>query len=582
MSKLNYQFILNGVDVAPFVEWQTSEVLATFDNEANQANITIDKINFVNENYNTILSLIQNRGVFEGVPFKIQVYDDTNNLICFDGMLDLTDDLTIDSFNGKIGLKLRKRDDLLSLDEKVQALSFGYLESIGVFSNADYTDVKYIVQKKFNIMESIMLALMAYMLTKEIVEGTKTLAADISNITAHTAGGISGPIAGIAYSIAIAIIDAIYLVFITIALVKVATKLIDQLIPIRRNAKTLNYKTALTKIASHLGYTFESNIADLDAVYYLPSNFYQDLTNAEGIISDFIGTQKGIPYISDYGYNVSDFFALVQKQFNGKWAIIGNKLVFYNADDMFWNKATQWIIPSRRDKVKRINANECVANRYYKFDYDLSDEWTISQYKGTSYEVITDLITTQDKTMKLLKGFDEVAFGVCLAHRKDTMSGIEKLLLQVAQQIDSFTGSKFADKIKASTGIMIISNNNYVKPKSIKLGSGNRLVDRSEWSAGYIYNNYYKGSSFVNTINNKPFYAQKSIYNDVRVGFNLSDFVQLVNNSLIKDEDGNDGKAVEIVWNFYGDAAKINYFIREPFETKNLKEIFIEPDNIKI
>ena len=56
----------------------------------------------------------------------------------------------------------------MTLEEKLTCLSYGYLETLGIFTSADYINVQYVVQKKINLMETITSGIMMYILAKEL------------------------------------------------------------------------------------------------------------------------------------------------------------------------------------------------------------------------------------------------------------------------------------------------------------------------------------------------------------------------------------------------------------------------------
>lgn len=591
-------FTLNGNRANAPIEWNTIETLATFDKEAVQANISIDKFTFVNDEATVIRQYIADGlgsgyGIFRGLPLSLEVYNEANHRVIFDGLIDLTDGLEIDEFKNKVKCKLRLRDEMLTLDEKLTCLSYGYLESATkkIFTDGDYAEIQYVVQKKINVMETITTAIMLYIMAKELYEQTYRLSNALADVAALIVTGVTGSVAGALKTVLVAALEVAYTVAIADAVIILAENLINQLIPIRRKSKCLQMRKALEKVAIYLGWKFQSDITDLDTVYYLPSNYSWDETDGSGMISMWVGTPKGIPNTTDYGYNCIDMFDLAKKLFNGKFAIIDGTLCFYNADSSFWIEQSSYVIPSKQENTYTYNTDELQASRIFSFEVENADEHTISEYKGTSYQVITHPLTpvydiNSPDQDTFIRGLDEVRMGVCLASRKDKAYGIENFIKDMAAAMDGiinlFGGSgTYEAKCKDSIGLMIIGVNNYAKPKVVKCNGGMRLVDRDNWSAKYIYETYYKGKSFVETINSIPNYGQKKIYKNVRIPFGMDDYINLISNSYITDSEGKQGKVMSLKWRFSADVADIDYFIREAY-TKNLTETFIEPSNIKI
>ncbi|MFA5234184.1 MAG: hypothetical protein WC390_07275 [Sulfurimonas sp.] len=580
-KKALIKFYLNGQQVSAPTDWQGIDILATFDNESTQANITIDKFTFVLTEYQKIIDyinkgLIGGTGITEGFPFKIQTYNDKNNYSVFDGFLNLSDDIEIDEVNGKIKSKIRLSDGLNTLDEQLSALSFGYLQDEKkVFTQSDYTTINYIVEKKLNFLEVIISIIIEYLMIKELWEQTYKAAYAIADAVAHIAGGVTGTLAGTLFTVAVAIINITVFALILTAVMELGKNLINQFIPPKRETKCLNFNTAITKIVQYLGYSFYSNITDLSQAYYLPSNQNYDEDDNFGFLKKVHGTETGIPNISDYGYNCLDFFELAKNLFSAKYAIINNTIYLINEFDNFWIKQSTFKMPSVLNKVKRYNTEELIANRILSFNADITDEWTISNFTGTNYEIITDATITNNSKAKYIKGLEQIQFGVALGNIKEKLNGLENSLAKTAKMIDkvvnTFGGnSDLAGKITSKIGLLKIGTNNWTIPKVLKL-SNNKPANRSLWSAKYLYENYHYGKSFVS--NN--FYGQKTKYNEVIIPFGLNDFIKLINNSYFYTTDGKEAKATEIKWNINSDKAIVSYQIREPY-THNLKETFIE------
>lgn len=583
------RWVLNGNVINAPKDWQAAEALATFDNDAVQASLSIDKFKFVNAEATALLNHIASGmtggvGITEGMPFKVELLNNTNQRTVFDGMVDLSDGVEINEFTNEVLCKLKLRDEILALEEKLSALSFGYLENeLNIFTDSDYVRIPYIVHKKTTILETLIMSITLYMMVKELIENVKQLYNDAKNLAAHIAGGATGTLAGIIFSIVSLIFEVIYAALLLAAILKLATNLFTQLIPFKRKAKALTFKNALTKVCSHLGYGFTSHITDLDVVCYIPSNFNYDSVTNLGIIDQLVGNKKGVPASSDYGYNCVEFFELAKKLFNGKFAIINGVVNFHNTDDLFWSQLSTYQLPSIRGQIKTYNTAELKANRYLTFDVDFTDEWTIDDYEGTSFEVITTPIVINEAKLNQLKGLDEVRFGACLASKNLNESGFVTFLRQLASTIDGmivlFGGiAVFQQKIQSTIGTMKIATNNWNKPKVVKVDSNKKLVSRLDWSAKYINNTYYIGRSFVATVNGIQRYGQKEVYQNIKIPFGLNDFVLLIQNSYLNLPDGSIGKITSCKYRFSADYATIDYYIRRPY-TVNLQETYVEPTN---
>jgi hypothetical protein len=579
-----FRFYINNNLVNAPLDWENIEVLSTFDNDSTQANISSDSWVFVGNEANIIKNYVNDGitgglGIFESMPFKIEVYNDSNNTVVFDGFIDLSENYE-DSFNDdlRVKVKTQKREGLNTLNERLEALSFGYLEDLGIFGNNDYTIVNYVVQKKVNLFEELVAGFMIYQMTKELISLIKETAETIANVAAHVAGGATGGLAALAYTIAVGIVQIAYTVALTIAIIRLAKQLIETFIPPLRQHKAINLRTALTKISAQLGLTFDSDIIELDSYYYLPSNPQLDEAKLSNFLTTSRGTKKGIPNAVDYGYNCREFFELCTNLFNAKIAIKNGYLYFYTENSNFWLNTASYSMPSVRPRTKEYNTTDLKANRVIYFDYDLNDEWTVENFEGTNYEIVTDSITKFSAESTNIKGTTKTAFNVCLPTRKDELNFLEKAVIAVKDAVNNVVsalgGNANLNINQATLSALKQSNNWHSKPKIIPLNSANALSPnyKNLISAKYLYNNYHVAKSFVS--NN--YYGQKIVYKNVRIPFGFSDYLTLIDNSYFTDFDGKTGKVTSIKWRVGSDYAVIDYWIREPY-TKNLKETFIEP-----
>jgi hypothetical protein len=208
MSRVKFE--INGQPANAPKDWQDVEVLATFDNENTQANISTDQFTFVLEEAAKIRQhlaggLTGGFGIFEGIQFKMMAYNNTSAYTAFNGFIDLADEFENDLQNAVVRAKIKKSNGLNSLQEQLESLSYGYLYDKGVITG--FSDVEYIVQKKFNIVEVLMNSIIIYLMTKELAESIRSTIKSVNDAIAHFSGGITGPIAAAIWAVAEAIIQ---------------------------------------------------------------------------------------------------------------------------------------------------------------------------------------------------------------------------------------------------------------------------------------------------------------------------------------------------------------------------------------
>ena len=338
-------------------------------------------------------------------------------------------------------------------------------------------------------------------------------------------------------------------------------------------------KHALEKVCNHFKYDFVAPISEYNNIYYLPSNPNLDEKTALGFISVTKGTQSGIPNILDYGYFVEDMFKIGKDLPYAKIALYGNTIHLRPHNDPFWLQQSQWKAPDVLLKTTEYNTSELKSTRLLSFSVDTSDEWTIDNYKGTAVEIKTSPVSIINNRAVLLKGLDEVKFGVSLGNGKDELNAIETLLRDVGKFIDNLTGifgggSNFADIIEDRLGVLKQTSNWHTVPKVLWLDNTGKLPSnhRDLLNAEVFYDKYHVEKSFVKD----NYRGQKKIENGVKIPFGFNDFLQLLSNSYFKS-NGKESKITKFVWTVGEDEATIDYYKRSPY-TKNLKETKLIPE----
>ena len=253
------------------VNWQEFQILATYENDAIQPNISTSEFELVNEAYKLVMEKFNGGQVFEGIPTTLTISnDEVSEQIS--GYLDLTQDFEYSEVTPRLTATLKKDNGLNGLQDRLTAIDYGYLEAKGVFKQSDYEIIEYVVEKKINLTDLIISLITIYLLQKELIGGAKDLGEFTSNTVAHATGGSLGAVAAAAYTIAGTLINVAYKIALIALILKLARELFDSLVPPKRQTKVIKERKLLEKVANYLGYQFQTGITDLDNHYYLPSN----------------------------------------------------------------------------------------------------------------------------------------------------------------------------------------------------------------------------------------------------------------------------------------------------------------------
>jgi len=581
------RFNLNNKVVDAPIEWQDISIKANFEDGGVQPSIDVDSFTFVDNEAQTIRDWIGAGRIFEGIPFSIDAYNINTSKKSFDGYVNCADGVELfEDRTIKANIQLAK--GLTSIRDRLSGITMSYLESIGVFTQADYTSVKYVVEKENNRMEILMNVVIAFMLIVQLQRQIKDLGENAGKvIDAATpipvivvpSVGTGFNLGGLIYSIIALLLNVVFTIFMVVALINLSIKIFEALLPIPRTHKTLRLRTALTKIANHLGYSFSSPIGLLDDLVYLPSNLETDDVNLfTGMVSFPQGTKTGLPNERDYGFTGLEFFELCEKMFNADIKIDGTTLEFRSRNDLYWKQAPTYQMPNYLLSVKRFNTDELVFSRLIKFDTDeIADEWTLNNFKGTNYEIITNDNTITNSDAKYITKHETLSIPVALGNRKDSLNGLENSLEDLANVLDNVIGffggsSNLTGKITSRIGLLKVGTNNTTKAK-ILFVKGNKIPTnhRDLFSAKVLYNLYINEKSFV--LNN--FGGQKALYTLKGLPFGFDNFLNTIENSNFVDSNNNLAKFRTLNWLISGDTADGEYEQKEIYTT-TLTETYIE------
>jgi len=571
------KYILNGAQYNAPENWADTVIEANYIDDNTQPSLKVSDFTFPLEARDAVHDWFHSPiGGFEGMPFELILYNNQSQQVSFKAFLDFYSNYEELVNDGKVNVSTLKEDGIDDLYSKLEALTYGYLESLGTVGQGDYVTVKYVVEKKFNMFEIVMVATTTFLMVKEFYESLVRVWDTSAEAVGITAAGFTGTIGAAILLVLKALIAIAYAFVILIAIINLAQNLLNALVPLVRKHKAILLKTALLKAAQHLGYGLELPSSVFDNLHYLPSNPRLDDKKSSGFINSTKGTPTGIPNVMDYGYNCSDMFNLAKKLIKGKIALINGIIHVRPMNDPFWQQQSVWNLPDILLESKKYNLSDLKTTKVIQFKIDNNDEWTIDNYKGTAYEVHTNPITVINPKAVLLKGIDELNFNVALGNRKDKLNALEKALKAVASLIDKTSGAfgggtNFANSISSKVGMLKQTDNWHSVPKLLPLNDGKLSVNhRDLFNAKKLYNDYLDYDSFIAN----GFKRQRAIYENVDIPFGIEDFKLLTINPYFIF-NGSSAKMINFTWTTGKDRANVSFWVEEVY-TQNLKETFIE------
>ena len=576
---LDAYYSINGVTSDKFEPKNANEieVLATFDNNSTQPNITTSEITFTQEAAVYINNYIDNGisggfGIFEMLPFKIQLKQYTDEYNAFDGLIDLANDLYREDQIVKV--KIRDKYGLNNLEDKATAISWAYLYSKGIITDSDFTKTGYVINDIPDGIKLAMLSLTAYMIGKELVELIKQTALGLKDAIQETAGGTFGFI-GAAIGVALEIILILaYAAAILVYIYNLVEEIIAQIYSDVRYYKGMKLSTMMTRFCDHIGITFQSSIftgAYKDIVLLPQKNQKGNATKNQTKFDVY-----GFPEVG-FGYGCFEIINFCLDLFRAKLLYKNNILYLEPISNYsFWEQNSQYILPEIEVLHNGYNTAELKANYLVRFETDDLDTNTIENFKGCNYEVITNSKTTPDLKRTSIKGLQDVSLPVARATRKTKLTAVEEVIKALASAVDGISGifgggKSYADLVKNRVGMMNLTSDAMGVPKLLITDSSGKITTTNDTllTAKSLYLAYHISSSFVNGKN------QYKMYNNVIIPFGFTDFLKCIDYGWFKTIDGAIGKFDKISYCFNEDYATCDYRIREDY-TDNLVEIAIE------
>lgn len=577
---------LEDLNVSLPLDYQTLEMNATFEGLSSQASVDIDEIEVYNDAFFAIKEYaITNGKIFEGMKAKLRFEQSGQQVTALEGYLDCRSmieeapDFGSDEHPVQGTVKFVKRDGRDALRDKIYGTSYTYLESEGVFTNNDYTDLDFVIEDDFDIIGFALSIWVLFSLIDKIGELIQAISKTVADIIAHLTGGQTGSIAALVYSVVVLLLQLAYFGLLLAILINTVVDILTTLSSPVYQHKMQSLQSLISKALAEFGYEFDSNLDILNDVYYLPNNPYDNSTN---LIQDLLPfpslVEKGIPHTGAFGWLVGQMIEIALKITGSEINVIGNTVYMRNVDDPFFENESNYTLPAVRRPTKQYNANDVKGTMTFEFLTDPVDAWTTRNFTGTTYEIKTVVETEKGIEYDLIGDFDRDIVQCALVNRKDELNIVEQVLSEIAGVADDLANliggnTNFQSILTDKIGTAKFTTANISIPRLVYL-KGRRIPEnhREVLAAKPLFETYKEHKSFVSG----DFRNQKSLYLGVdKVPMDLNDFNKLLYNQSFTDFKGKKAKALNIRYVFPRNYANVDYEIREVY-SKRLKEIRIE------
>lgn len=572
MSDFELRHFINGVEFKP-VNYKSIKIKGDWTGNPKEAEISVSNIVLGTEAKSIVNGWIDQYGVFQGIPYKIQI-----GTLTLDYVFDLHEPATKIAENGEAYLEItvyRKRDaDWLT--KEMRNLTFEALNKTHPISTID---IPYIIVRDNQAEMLIMLLISAYTLTKALIEAIEDLVQAISEtIEAATPNAGVPPsynTGAIITAVLKAVARAVYVAAIVIALIELTQQIIELIFPPVRKLKAARINELLTKVCEKYGFQFQSSLlqsGDYAGLTFLGVPLKKNISQSLGDIFTNLFTidngsyTKGYPTSRDTTSRALQLFEAMEGLFNAERRVVGNTV--YLEGDNFWQANANVSITrtlnlqDRLENQHQFNTEDWWKRYLIQFQYDTTDTHTMNNLDTADCEYSTEFVSSPDPDLFTIEGFATVNVPFAYGIRKPSLNEIEEAAIpfaELADEVINFFGgdSDLAGSIQGRVGIMQISQQYYSTSKLLLCTANGK-----------------QGPDYLFKLAANTFYQQFHTSNQVKenfkqieeetVKFSTSMLENLLTNNYITDQAGNSLEVLTFEW--------LN-------ETKNADIKFAEPSD---
>jgi len=551
---------LNGVEISPRNKDEIG-VKSDFTQNPAELELSVDSVVLTREAYDIIKQHIQTQGLFEGIPYQVQL----NSGATIEYYVDLIDEGTIYR-DYEVTVKLKRRYAKDNFFERADGVTFLLMQKKGVVFNT--FNVPYVIVPETTAEGAISLAISLFIMTKELIDSITQIVQQTKEIirvlspSADTPGDIGSLVIGLVAQLA-------YTAAVLFAVIKLGQQFLELFFPKVRNLLGCKVKELMQKSCQYLGYSFSSNLIDgISGLTVLPVPLQKQQESFwEKIQNDLnFSFNKGIPSQNDSIQTIGDMFRAFELMFNARTRVV-NGTVEFEIRNYWQNVTANAIVPAlklqdtRQDEY-RFNTEEIWKRYYLHYVADFSDLHSLDDFEGTEAEYSTEPTSVINDDLVTIKGLNEVAIPFALGRRKNYLNFLEEdvysFLFIVDLVIAAFGGfSSLASQVENRIGVLQISSQYFSTTKLLYVtGNGGKQPKTylDFLSASSIYNNYHKINEI--TINDYK------IRENLRTRISEQNFLSLLNNNYAEIN----GKVCEIL--------KIEYIDDKSFSQISYKEPF--------
>ncbi|MAF43744.1 MAG: hypothetical protein CMI54_06215 [Parcubacteria group bacterium] len=358
-------------------------------------------------------------GVFEGLPYTIQVQDSNSTETILDHYIDTADPEALYECD-RISITSREKGGVDWLNNRAGNIMYKTLiedENSGI-STDDYVHIPYVISSIPNYKETAISMLTAFV----VVSSIRDMVKEIEKVVAEI-GTIISAIGGILKLVFI----ILWIIATLIAIVKLIKDITDSLVGSIKYHAGMRWKTLLEAGARAVGMEFKSTIFE-DPIYRDTIIIPAKLETLEDIDKP---EKRGFtkPSTKSNGYfdgSFRDLLAISKDIINGKIVCVDNEIRLERRDTN--TSKANYKLPDIELRQHRTNAGELVSNYTIQLRDDISDENTIDKYSGTISTVITEPKVIRNPDAVLMRGEKTVDIPFARVVKKEGLTPVENIL----------------------------------------------------------------------------------------------------------------------------------------------------------
>ena len=557
---------LNGIEISPRNRNEIG-IVSDFTGNPDILSLTTDAMKLTRESMEIIQNHIQTIGVFEGIPYRVEL----DGGVVLNYYVDLTEGLTMRDH--EIEIKIKKRLSKDHFFDDANGTSFELMLSKGV--NFNTIDIPYFIIVDNQIETALMLGISLYVMTEQTISAGRDLVESISEIiqasTPSVGTGVVMDTGDIIVAVLKAVARLIYFALLIVALLQLAAKMFVLLFPPQRKMKGIKFKELLEKSCAFLGYTFQSSIFDTQSGWtLLPVPLTKQRKSIFEWLPDefFASFNKGVPSSSDTTATLGAFIDAVETMFNAI-THVNNGVVRIERRDWWMNQTTNQILPamvlqSERSDEYTFNTDEQWKRYYIHYQLDMSDLHNVDSplYDFHDAEFSCEPTNVVNADLVMIKGLNDVQIPFALGARKSKLNWLELYAKLVMEMVDSLTGlfgsgTNYAQQIGDRKNSLMISQQFFSVTKVLYTTNGRQSENFTDFvSAKALWNNFHS----INQIQENDW----MIKTNARIRMTSNDFVNLLANNYA-EIDGEMCEILNVEWIDESNHAQITYRMRNNY-----------------